>query len=103
MPRTKVMLPEGFVKEYKKCQSMKRLAKMYNVSQETVKARLIEKGVIIVKRGKRDSFRKAPSDELLEKRGINTEINNKHFAKTNIKGKKAHPVRLGRAGYSFYK
>ena len=102
MPRTKVMLPEGFVKEYKKCQSMKRLAKMYNVSQETVKARLIEKGVIIVKRGKRDTFRRVLSNELLEKRKMNTEINNRHFAKNNISGKKCHPARLNKPGYHNY-
>ncbi len=94
MSGKKVMLPEGFIEEYEKCKSMKRLSKMYNVSQEIVKARLIERGVIVTKRGKRDSFRGVPSDRLLERRKINTKINNEYFAKNSIKGKKYAPGRF---------
>lgn len=97
MPRTKVMLPEGFVEEYLKHPSVEWMAKKYKVSQETIKARLKEEGISTGKHSKnRGSLRRDLSKELLEKRRINTEMNNKYFAENNIQGKKYHSPSLYR-------
>lgn len=96
MPRSKIMLPEGFELEYLKHPNVEWIAKKYNVSQETVKARLREKGISAGKHNRnRGGLRRDLSKELLEKRKVNTEMNNRFFAKNNIKGKICRSRRLG--------
>ena len=99
MPRTKIKLSKEDVEAYKKNPSLEMLATRCNINIKTAKLRLEEMGIITAGEKKGKCYRRVFSKEFLENRKMNTLVNNNHFKRNNIEGKKHHPSVLQAIGY----